>query len=203
MPSFDTESAPDTPLPLFHDWFAQAAAAGQAEPQTMSLATSDEDGRADVRIVMLHGADAEGWWFATHAGSRKGRQLRTTPYATLGFYWSVQGRQVRVRGAVRAQSGEAGQADLRARSTGALASALVGRQSELLDSYDQLARASEAAWKRAGREPDAQAPSWTLYLLEPDEVEFFQGDIHRRHVRLRYRRSAHQPPIWQKELLWP
>ena len=197
---FDPATAPAEPLPLFTTWFAEAVAAGQKEPHTMSLATADADGHPDVRIVMLHDADGDGWAFATHATSRKGAQLAARPYAALAFYWPVLGRQVRVRGPVTAAPAQESQGDLHARSTGALAAALTGRQSEVLGSAEELARASEAAWERAQQEPDAPVPSWTLYRLRPDEVEFFQGDERRRHVRLNYRWDNSG---WAKELLWP
>lgn len=200
LPPFDPAAAPADPLSLFTEWFAAAVTAGQTEPHTMSLATADEEGLPDVRIVMLHGADADGWSFATHATSRKGHHLAARPYAALGFYWPLLGRQVRVRGPVTAAPEKAGQADLHARSTGALAAALTGCQSEALGSLAELARASEAAWEHAQREPDAPVPSWTLYHLQPEEVEFFQGDARRRHVRLNYRRGSGG---WAKELLWP
>lgn len=197
---FDPATTPDEPLPLFTEWFAEAVAAGQREPHAMSLATSDADGHPDVRIVMLHGADADGWAFATHATSRKGGQLAARPYAALAFYWPALGRQVRVRGPVTAAPAQESQGDLHARSTGALAAALTGRQSEVLGSVEELAQASHAAWERAQQEPDAPVPSWTLYRLRPDEVEFFQGDGRRQHVRLNYRRRE---GAWAKELLWP
>ncbi|MEU6542854.1 pyridoxal 5'-phosphate synthase [Streptomyces sp. NPDC046859] len=200
LPSFDPSGTPDAPLELFTAWFAEAVAAGQTEPHTMSLATADEEGLPDVRTVVLHGADASGWSFATHRDSRKGRQLAARPYAALGFYWPARGRQVRVRGPVTAAPSAESRADLQARSTGALAAALTGRQSQVLASPEELTRASEAAWERAREEPDAPVPTWTLYRLRPDEVEFFQGDAHRRHVRLVYRRTE---PGWVKELLWP
>ncbi|MFF3452290.1 pyridoxal 5'-phosphate synthase [Streptomyces sp. NPDC002667] len=200
LPSFDPAAAPAEPLALFTEWFARAAAAGQTEPHTMSLATTDEDGLPDVRIVMLHGADEDGWAFASHVTSRKGRQLAARPYAALGFYWPALGRQIRLRGPVEAASPEESLADLHARSTGALAAALVGRQSEVLPSRAELDRASDAAWQRAESTPDAPAPTWTLYRLRPDEVEFFQGDARRRHTRLVYRRTG---TGWATELLWP
>ncbi|KES07418.1 oxidase [Streptomyces toyocaensis] len=196
----DPDAAPDGPLPLFTRWLAEAAAAGQAEPHSMSLATADAEGLPDVRIVTLHGADDDGWSFATHAHSRKGGQLAGRPYAALAFYWPVLGRQVRVRGPVGTATAEEAQADLHARSTGALAAALTGRQSEVLGSVEELTRASDGAWERARREPGTPVPSWTLYRLRPDEVEFFQGDDRRRHVRLRYRRADGG---WVRELLWP
>ncbi|MFD5101051.1 pyridoxine/pyridoxamine 5'-phosphate oxidase [Streptomyces albidochromogenes] len=200
LPSFDPDTAPADPLPLFRQWFVAAARAGQPEPHTMSLATVGPDGLPDVRTLMLHDADERGWHFASHATSAKGRQLAAGPRAALGFYWPVQGRQVRVRGQVSSGTPEEAAADLHARSTGALASALVGRQSEVLPSREELVRASEAAWARAEAEPDAESATWTVYVLEPREVEFFQGDERRRHVRLRYRREG---DAWVRELLWP
>ncbi|MFI9625172.1 pyridoxal 5'-phosphate synthase [Streptomyces sp. NPDC052042] len=200
LPAFDPDGVPEAPLPLFHTWFCEAVAAGQTEPHTMSLATVDAEGRPDVRTLMLHDADERGWHFATHRTSTKGSQLAARPYAALGFYWPVQGRQVRVRGPVIACSPAESLADLHARSTGALASALVGRQSEVLGSYQELNHASDLAWERARAEPGAEVASWTRYVVEPREVEFFQGDAGRRHVRLRYVRRA---DTWDRELLWP
>ncbi|MYV56164.1 pyridoxal 5'-phosphate synthase [Streptomyces sp. SID3212] len=200
LPAFDPATAPGEPLPLFHRWFAEAVAAGQPEPHTMTLATADERGRPDVRTLMLHDADVRGWHFATHATSAKGRQLAARPEAALGFYWAAQGRAVRLRGAVAVADAAETRADLRARSKGALAAALVGRQSEVLRSAAELARVSEDAWERAGHDPAPEARSWTGYVLEPDEVEFFQGEARRRHVRLRYRREG---TTWARELLWP
>jgi pyridoxamine 5'-phosphate oxidase len=200
LPPFDPDTAPGDPLPLFTRWFAAAVAAGQPEPHTMSLATSDEAGLPDVRTVVLHGADAAGWSFATHATSRKGRQLAARPYAALSFYWPVLGRQVRLRGPVAPAAPEESRADLRVRSTGALAAALTGSQSEVLESAGALAEASRAAWDRARLEPDAPAPTWTLYRLLPEEAEFFQGDAARRHVRVQYLRGERG---WRRRLLWP
>ncbi|MGC0410304.1 pyridoxamine 5'-phosphate oxidase [Streptomyces sp. SAI-195] len=201
LPPLDPAGAPGDPLELFTRWFAEAVAAGEREPHTVSLATADAEGLPDARIVMLHGADADGWAFATHADSRKGRHLAARPYAALVFYWPVLARQVRLRGPVAVAPAEEARADLHARSTGALAAALTGRQSAELGSPEELARASEAAWERAGREPDAPVASWTLYRLRPDEVEFFQGEARRRHVRLAYRRT--DGDAWDRRLLWP
>ncbi|MFH8684450.1 pyridoxal 5'-phosphate synthase [Streptomyces lydicus] len=200
LPSFDPAAAPDEPLPLFRQWLREAAEAGQPEPQTMTLATADAAGDPNVRTVMLHDADERGWHFATHRGSRKGRELAVRPRAALGFYWPAVGRQVRVRGPVAEAGPTESAADLHRRSPGALAAALVGRQSEVLGSVEELARASDAAWERARHEPDAPVPSWTLYVLRPEEVEFFQGDARRRHVRLDYRREDGR---WTRDLLWP
>ncbi|NEE29348.1 oxidase, partial [Streptomyces sp. SID7982] len=135
----------------------------------------------------------------------KGHQLAARPYAALGFYWPSLGRQVRVRGPVLRCTPAESHADLHARSTGALAAALTGVQSEVVESVDTLHRTADAAWERARAEPDSEAPTWTRYVVEPAEVEFFQGDARRRHLRLRYRRtgSGTGGGTWTRELLWP
>ncbi len=166
----------------------------------MTLATADAAGAPSVRTLMLHDADERGWHFGTHRGSRKGRELAARPRAALGFYWAAVGRQIRIRGTVTAADPAESAADLHRRSPGALAAALVGHQSEVLGSLEELAHASDAAWERARREPDAPVPSWTLYVLRAEEIEFFQGDARRRHVRLNYR---YEGGHWEKELLWP
>ena len=48
--------------------------------------------------------------------------------------------------------------------------------------------------------PGLVAPAWTLYALTADDVEFWQADHERRHIRLQYRRAA---DAWTRRLLWP
>ncbi|MFF8384966.1 pyridoxine/pyridoxamine 5'-phosphate oxidase [Streptomyces kanasensis] len=201
LPGFDPDTAPDDPLPLFRDWFVDAARAGQPEPHAMQLATVDAAGHPDVRTVMLHGADARGWRFATHSTSTKGRQLAAVPYAALHFYWPARARQVRLRGHITMGGAAEAYDDLHARSTGALAAALVGRQSEPLPSLGVLREASDDAWSRAESDPTAGVATWTVYHLAAREAEFFQGDARRRHVRLRYLRA--DDDAWTRMLLWP
>lgn len=50
----------------------------------------------------------------------------------------------------------------------------------------------------AGSQDPALADSWALYHLIPDEIEFFQGDADRDHVRLRYLLVA---GAWKRDVL--
>ncbi|MFI5633281.1 pyridoxamine 5'-phosphate oxidase family protein [Streptomyces sp. NPDC051664] len=49
---------------------------------------------------------AQGWQFASDAGSVKGRNLADRRFAALTCYWPQPARQVRVRGPVVADSAE-------------------------------------------------------------------------------------------------
>ena len=142
---------------------------------------------------MLICKDVDGagrWYFASGAASGKGRDLAVNPHAALSFWWPGQGRQIRIRGAVVPAGAQASAADFLARPPASRAEALAGRQSEPLDDLAELDRAFKQAQARVGADPGLVAPDWTLYALTADEVEFWQGDPDRRHVRLRYRRAG-------------
>jgi pyridoxamine 5'-phosphate oxidase len=204
LPGFDPSTAPDGPAELFTAWLLAAVEAGVPEPHAMSLATAGRDGEPAARVLILKDVlpdpDA-GWQFATQRTSPKGRQLDEHPHAAATFYWPRLGRQVRLRGMVVAESPQASAADFLARSPGARAEALLGRQSEPLTDPADRAPALAEARERLARDPDLVAPGWTLYTLRAREAEFFQGDREREHVRLRYRRTGGE--AWTRELLWP
>lgn len=74
-----------------------------------------------------------------------------------------------------------------------------GRQSAVLTGRAEIDIAAKEQQDRIAATPDLVAPNWTLYTLHADEVEFWQADQRRRHLRLRYRLDDN----WTKELLWP
>jgi hypothetical protein len=93
------EVDPD-PLVQFGRWFNAAVDAGLRDPNAMTLATVDGQGRPNARIVLLKGADPDGFRFFTNYHSAKGRELDSRPEAALVFFWSELERQVRVEGSI-------------------------------------------------------------------------------------------------------
>ena len=93
-------TAAEEPFALFGDWFAEAVKAEPNDPNAMSLATVDESGLPDVRMVLMKGYDADGFVFYSHIASQKGRELAANPKAALLFHWKSLRRQVRIRGNV-------------------------------------------------------------------------------------------------------
>ena len=88
------------PFALFDAWFAEALKKEPNDANAMSLATVDAAGLPDVRMVLLKGADRDGFVFYSNVESAKGRELAANPKAALLFHWKSLRRQVRVRGAV-------------------------------------------------------------------------------------------------------
>jgi pyridoxamine 5'-phosphate oxidase len=193
LPSFDPGSVPDDPSDLFASWLSAAVRAGLPQPNAMVLSTVDDLGRPDARVVILRSVDAAGWWFASTALGPKGAQLTSTPWAALTWYWPQQGRQIRARGWVRAADGAS---DFLARSPAGRAEAvLAARGSQPLASIDELGAALAAA-----EESDQVPAGWTRYQVLPTEVQFFQIDPSRKHIRVRYELTDN---TWSRSLIWP
>src|SRR3954451_141092 len=198
-PAFD--SPPARPEALFIDWFRQALAAGVPEPHDATLSTVDEHGMPDARVLVLKDVTEDGRFaFAGGAGSAKGRQLAVHPFAALTFWWQPQARSVRLRGPVgRAAAAGAAQDD-RERGPVARAVALIGRQSEELAEPSAVEPAVADARARLERDPALAAPDWALWLLDPVQVEFWQAEQGRQHLRLQYLRDG---AVWRSRRLWP
>ena len=199
-PAFDPETAPDHPAELFRQWLTEAIDAGVQAPHAMTLGTVDEDGRPTTRVLLLKGLDDGRWQFASSRTSRKGREIAATPWGAATFYWREQSRQVRLRGRILDGGAEAAARDFLARPADARVEALAGRQSEVLDDPGELAAAAAAARRQVEGDPELVPEHWALYHLVPDEVEFWQGDPARRHVRLRYLFAG---DAWTRQTLWP
>jgi pyridoxamine 5'-phosphate oxidase len=196
----DTDALPADPRELFTTWIHEALAAGTPEPHAMVLSTVDAQGQSDARTLILKDVDERGWWFASSADSPKGIQLAKHASAALTFYWPTMGRQVRVRGLVGVADPAVSAQDFLARAPGGRAEALLGRQSQPLRDRDELRAALAEAQARVAADPALVAPSWTRYVVQPGDVQFFQGDAQRQHVRVRYQSSELG---WEHTLLWP
>src|SRR5437764_10693213 len=82
------------PIALFAAWLAEAAKSETNEPEAMALATVDDAGRPNVRMVLLKAADAQGFVFYTNTESAKGTELAAHASAALCFHWKSIRRKV-------------------------------------------------------------------------------------------------------------
>lgn len=196
-PAFDPATAPDDPRPLLLDWLEDAMAAGVLEPLAMTLATADEDG-ADARVLMLKDVTAAGELeVATTAEAAKSRQLDADPRCAVSVYWRERARAIRVRGVARRAPAEDAAADFLARSPHSRALVLAGRQGESLDP-DEHRRLVEEAEERIAKDPGLVAVNWILWRIAPIAYEFWQGDVGRAHIRLRY---EHDDAGWRHKVV--
>lgn len=185
------------PLAVFREWFEEAREAGVEVPEAMTLATADADGRPSARMLLLKGADERGFTFFTGYESRKGRELADNPRAALVFYWRPLGRQVRVEGTVRRLAADESDAYWATRPQRSRAAAAASRQSEPIESRDEL----EAEFERRLALGDVPRPGrWGGYVLEPDAIELWRHRDDRLHERTRFTRARGG---WHAEHLAP
>ncbi|MFL5162475.1 MAG: pyridoxal 5'-phosphate synthase, partial [Microvirga sp.] len=88
------------PFALFNAWMTEAEASEPNDPNAMALATVDETGLPNVRMVLLKGFDENGFVFYTNTESNKGRELLGQKKAAIVLHWKSLRRQVRARGPV-------------------------------------------------------------------------------------------------------
>ena len=189
------------PVRLFAEWLAQASEREPSDPTAMALATVDEAGMPDVRMVLLKGCDERGFVFYTNLRSRKGRQLAARPKAALCFHWKSLRRQVRVRGLVEPVTAEEADAYFAGRPRLARIGAWASRQSEVLESRFALekAMARYTAKYPAGSVPRPE--HWSGFKIVPAEIEFWREGAFRLHERMRFTRDA--AGGWSKVRLFP
>jgi pyridoxamine 5'-phosphate oxidase len=188
------------PLDRFSAWFREAEEAGVAFPEVMTLATATADGAPSARMVLLKGADEDGFVFYTGYGSRKADELAANPRAALVLYWQPLGRQVRVEGDVERVSEAESAAYFASRPRGSQLAAWASQQSRPLKSRDELERRyAELEREYEGREVPLP-PHWGGFRLRPNAIEFWQHRDNRLHDRVRYTRAREG---WRAQVLSP
>ena len=177
-----------------------AACEGIREPTAMSLATVDEAGMPNVRIVLLKGIDPRGLVFYTNLESTKGVELAANPVVALCFYWGPLLRQVRVRGVVQSVSEAEADAYFKSRSRESQLGAWASLQSRGLDDMSTLEQRFEQYAKKF-EGVDVPRPShWSGLRVVPNRIEVWESRAHRLHTR---RCVFLEGGVWRSENLYP
>ena len=98
--------AGENPFRIVRAWLTEATVTEPNDPNAISLATVDEDGLPNVRVVLLTDIEADAFVFYTNYESQKAAEIIQSGKVAFVMHWKTLGRQVRVRGVVEKEDGE-------------------------------------------------------------------------------------------------
>jgi pyridoxamine 5'-phosphate oxidase len=190
------------PFVLFADWFKDAKAKEVNDPNAMCVATVDDEGMPDARMVLLKDFDEQGFVFYTNTRSAKGLQLDFMQKAALLFHWKSLRRQVRIRGTVVRVSEAEADLYFASRARQSQIGAWASEQSQALPDRFALEKRVAEYGLKFGLGKIARPPHWTGYRIVPLEIEFWRDKPFRLHERVKFSRNETNEG-WSKVRLYP
>lgn len=181
--------AGDNPFEIARRWLGEAEVSEVNDPNAIALASVDADGLPNVRMVLLKDIEPAAFVFYTNYGSAKGQELDASGKAAFVLHWKSLRRQIRVRGFVTREDGEAADLYYQSRSLTSRLGAWASEQSRPLASRGKLMADVAALGVKFGTNPP-RPPFWGGYRVTPLEVEFWADGAYRLHDRFRWSRQA-------------
>ncbi len=200
--NFDKELfSGDTPFDIFKRWLTEAKEKEISDPEAMALASVDENGMPNVRIVLLRIIDKESFVFFTNYSSNKGTELLNSKKVAFNIHWKTLKRQVRVRGLIEKENGSLADNYFNDRPEGSKIGAWASRQSSELESRQELLD----RWKKFKDRFQNEIPRpdfWGGFRIKPTEFEFWAEGQYRLHDRFLWKKSKNQSD-WESMRLNP
>jgi len=193
--------AGDDPLVIAQRWLDEAEMTEPNDPNAMALASVDEDGLPNVRMVLLKSIAPNSIVFYTNYGSAKGRELDGQGKAAMVMHWKSLRRQIRMRGIVTREEGPEADEYYASRSLQSRLGAWASKQSEPLRSRQSLMADVAKVTASKGTNPP-RPPYWGGYRITPVEIEFWADGAFRLHDRFRWTRENAEA-MWQVARLNP
>ncbi|MGH1424039.1 MAG: pyridoxamine 5'-phosphate oxidase [Pseudooceanicola sp.] len=193
--------AGDDPFQIARRWMAEAEQSEVNDPNAVALATVDDDGLPNVRMVLLKDIEDAAFVFYTNYTSAKAQELDGGGKAAFVLHSKSLRRQIRVRGGISKEDGAQADDYYASRSIKSRLGAWASAQSQPLSSRATLM--AEVAKVTAAKGPNPPRPEfWGGYRLIPVEIEFWADGAFRLHDRFQWRRANADSP-WAIQRLYP
>jgi pyridoxamine 5'-phosphate oxidase len=191
----------ENPFKLFKLWMEEAKKSEPNDPNAVNVATVDSSGQPDNRMVLLKGLTENSFIFYTNLESKKSRDLRNNPKASMCFHWKSLLRQVRIQGSVQLVDGKTADEYYNSRPYESRIGAWASSQSEVMKHRDEFEEKINEFKKKYPDQHNVPRPTyWSGWALTPYKIEFWKDVKNRLHQRLCYSRIGE---AWSKEILYP
>lgn len=193
--------AGDDPFVIARDWLSEAQDAEMNDANAIALATVDDVGMPNVRMVLLKEIEDDAFIFYTNYDSKKSEELTASGQAAFVIHWKSLRRQIRVRGHISREDGPLADEYYASRSLKSRIGAWASKQSQPLESRGALIKEVARITPKLGLNPD-RPPFWGGFRIKPVEIEFWADGQFRLHDRFRWTR-ADTDADWDIERLNP
>lgn len=191
----------DDPFAIARRWLAEAEPQELNDPNAIALATVDESGMPNARMVLLKEIETDAFVFYTNYTSKKAQEIEATGKAAFVMHWKSLRRQIRVRGLTEREEGPQADAYYASRSLKSRLGAWASAQSQPLSSRTALMAEVAKITAIKGTNPD-RPPFWGGIRIRPVEIEFWADGAFRLHDRFRWTRKVNDEP-WEIQRLNP
>lgn len=193
--------AGNDPFEISKIWLQEANVLEPNDANAIALASVDEAGLPNVRIVLLKDIEVDAFVFYTNYKSSKGRELIATRKAAFVMHWKSLRRQIRVRGQIEKEEGPIADSYYKSRPLGSRIGAWASQQSAPIKTRQTLIDQVDKAKIKHGTKPQ-RPPYWGGFRLSPLEIEFWSDGEFRLHNRFVWKRmSLHE--AWDISRLSP
>ena len=191
----------ENPFDLFKAWMEEAKKSEPNDPNAVNVATVDSAGQPDNRVVLLKGLTDTSFIFYTNLESKKSKDLKGNPKASMCFHWKSLLRQIRIQGSVKLVDSKTADEYYNSRPYGSRIGAWASSQSEVMKHRDEFENKIKEFKEKYPDENKVPRPAhWSGWALTPYKIEFWKDVKNRLHQRLCYSRIGQ---AWSKEILYP
>lgn len=185
----DEQQVDSNPMNQFESWLNEAFEAKVNEPTAMVLATATKLGIPSTRVVLLKAFSENGFGFFTNYESRKGSEIMENQHVALLFHWPELERQVRIEGIAQRTSDAVSDEYFNSRPFESRLSAVISAQSKVVPDRAYLEKLWTSQQDETATQPLTRPAYWGGFLIEPSQIEFWQGRSNRLHDRLLFTRE--------------
>ena len=193
--------AGDEPFTIFRRWLEEARETEINDPDAIALATVDEEGLPNVRMVLLRIIEDDAFVFFTNYRSKKAQEAFLTNKVAFNIHWKSLRRQIRVRGHVEKEDGIIADKYFSEREVGSQTAAWASKQSETLTDRQELIERWQS-YKNQFEKNVGRPDFWGGIRIKPIQIEFWADGQYRLHDRFLWERERGEKS-WSVRRLYP